>query len=274
MPKRRLDVLLVERGLASSRAQAQRIILAGQVRTGDRILDKAGALVPEDVPLTVVSVPRYVSRGGLKLEAALHRFGVDVRGWVVADVGASTGGFTDCLLQHGAARVYAIDVGYGQIAWSLRQDPRVVVLERTNIRYLAALPEPCDLATVDVSFISLRMVLPAVQRLLKGTGGIIALIKPQFEAGRGKVGKGGVVRNVAQQRQILYDLLGWAQTEGLALQGLMTSPLWGPAGNVEFLAWLGLGQVETPISLEGLIEKAMKDIPAVLAGRVTRRRSL
>jgi 23S rRNA (cytidine1920-2'-O)/16S rRNA (cytidine1409-2'-O)-methyltransferase len=179
----------------------------------------------------------------------LTAFAVDVRGLVAADIGASTGGFTDCLLQHGAARVYSVDVGYGQLAWGLRQDPRVVVMERVNARYLHTLPEPIDLVTMDVSFISLKLVLPAVTPLLRPVGQIIALVKPQFEAGRKQVGKGGVVKDAAVHRSVLHDLLAWASAHGLQTQGLISSPLRGPAGNIEFLVhWVcASGTVQTPV---------------------------
>jgi 23S rRNA (cytidine1920-2'-O)/16S rRNA (cytidine1409-2'-O)-methyltransferase len=236
--KKRLDVLLVDRGLAESRSKAQRLIMAGRVRSGDRVLDKPGTRVPVNVEIAVQEKLPFVSRGGLKLQAALAAFDVPLAGVVAADVGASAGGFTDCLLQHGVARVYAIDVGRGQLAWRLRTDPRVVVMERTNARYLTTLPQPIDLATIDVSFISLRLVLPAVMGWLRPDGHIIPLIKPQFEAGRHQVGKGGVVRDKATHRQALRSVLGWAADHGLYLQGLIGSPITGPAGNVEFLAHL------------------------------------
>jgi len=236
--KKRLDVLLVERGLAESRNKAQRLIMAGKVRSGDRVLDKPGLQVPTTIELTLQEKPPFVSRGGLKLQAALSVFDVPLEGAVAADVGASTGGFTDCLLQNGVARVYAVDVGHGQLAWALRNDPRVVVMERTNARYLTALPEAVDLATIDVSFISLRLVLPAVINWLKPTGRIIPLIKPQFEVERRQVSKGGVVRDKAARRQALRSVLRWATGHGLYLQGLVRSPITGPAGNVEFLAYL------------------------------------
>ena len=236
VPKKRLDLLMVERGLAESRQQAQRLIMAGEVLVDDHPVDKPGTRVPVAADLRASSAPPYVSRGGLKLEAALEAFAVDVQDQVVADVGASTGGFTDCLLQRGAARVYAIDVGYGQLAWKLQQDPRVVVMDRTNARYLEELPEAVDLVTVDVSFISLKLILPAAMGWLGPAGQIVALIKPQFEAGPQDVGKGGVVRNPAVHRRVLTDLTGWADGRGLALQDLIRSPIKGPAGNVEFLA--------------------------------------
>jgi 23S rRNA (cytidine1920-2'-O)/16S rRNA (cytidine1409-2'-O)-methyltransferase len=258
-PKTRLDELMLARRLAETRSQAQRLIMAGQVWAGDAVADKAGQLVAPDTPLRVVEGLRYVSRGGLKLEAALAAFGVDPAGWVCADIGASTGGFTDCLLQRGAARVYAIDVGYGQLAWSLRQDPRVIAIERANIRRLAGLPEPVSLATVDVSFIGLGLVLPPIVRLLTAaTGQVIALIKPQFEVGKGQVGKGGVVRDPRLHRAAIERALGEAVALGLAPAGLIRSPITGPAGNVEFLAWLRLGQpAPDPVTLAGWLERVV-----------------
>lgn len=255
--KRRLDVLLVERGLAESRERAQSLIRAGAVLVDDQPVDKPGTRVPSNAVLRLRETLPYVSRGGLKLQAALDTFGIDVTGLVAVDVGASTGGFTDCLLQRGAARVYAVDVGYGQLAWSLRQDPRVVVMERTNVRYLEALPEPVDLATVDVSFISLELVLPAVMRLLKPGGRVIALIKPQFEAGREQVGKGGVVRDPTVHRAVLHRVLTWAAERGLILRGLMRSPLEGPAGNVEFLAYWTTEPSASSISLDDAITRCL-----------------
>jgi 23S rRNA (cytidine1920-2'-O)/16S rRNA (cytidine1409-2'-O)-methyltransferase len=235
--KERLDLILVEQGLVASRTQAQRLIMAGQVTVSGQVVDKAGMRVPVDAELAVKEPLPFVSRGGLKLDAALDALGLDVSGWIVADVGASTGGFTDCVLQRGASRVYAIDVGYGQLAWNLRQDPRVVVLERTNARYLETLPEPIDLATIDASFISLKLLLPSVMGWLRpGSGSIVALIKPQFEAGRAQVGKGGVVRDPVVHRAVLEEITAWAKGRGLGLAGLIRSPITGPAGNVEFLA--------------------------------------
>ena len=236
--RQRLDVLLVQRGLAESRARAQALIMAGDVRVAGAVATKPGHLVEPAAEVTVAAAPRFVSRGGEKLAHALDVFGVDPTGCICADVGASTGGFTDCLLQFGATRVYAIDVGYGQLHWSLRQDPRVVPIERTNIRHLEALPEPVDLAAIDVSFIGLALVLPAVRRLLAPHGRVVALVKPQFEAGRGQVGKGGVVRERATHRQVLASVAAAAPASGLALRGLTPSPLRGPAGNIEFLALL------------------------------------
>ncbi|MDT8897468.1 TlyA family RNA methyltransferase [Thermanaerothrix sp. 4228-RoL] len=248
--KERLDVLMVERGLAESRAKAQRLIMAGQVRVGGETVLKPGTLVLESAQIEIVEGMRYVSRGGEKLEAALDAFELThLEGWVCADVGASTGGFTDCLLAHGAARVYAIDVGYGQLHWKLRQDPRVVVLERTNVRYLTDLPEQVDLVTIDVSFISLKLVLPTVKGWLKPEGKIIALIKPQFEAGPSESARGkGVIRDPRVHHRVLEEVLAFAVAIGLTPQGLIRSPLLGPKGNVEFLTLLTPGSGESKTS--------------------------
>jgi 23S rRNA (cytidine1920-2'-O)/16S rRNA (cytidine1409-2'-O)-methyltransferase len=258
--KERLDQLLVQRGLVDSRQRAQQLILAGQVAVGERVVDKPGTRIALAAPVAVLSRPPYVSRGGLKLAAGLDSFGLDVRGQIAADVGASTGGFTDCLLQHGATRVYAIDVGYGQLAWELRQDSRVVVMDRTNARYVEHLPEPLDLVTADVSFISLRLILPAAMGWLRADGQIVALIKPQFEAGRAHVGKHGVVRDPAVHRTVLEGIAGWAQGEGLGLHGLIRSPIVGPAGNAEFLAWWARGE-PSPASAAALIEECLQASP-------------
>jgi 23S rRNA (cytidine1920-2'-O)/16S rRNA (cytidine1409-2'-O)-methyltransferase len=255
--KKRLDVLLVERGLVESREQGKRLIMAGQVLVDGQVVDKAGIQVAGGAQIRLRAKPPYVSRGGLKLEAALDSFAIQSAGVVAADVGASTGGFTDCLLQRGARKVYAIDVGYGQLAWRLRQHPRVVVMERVNVRYLESLLEPVDLAAVDVSFISLELVLPSVMGWLKSVGDIIVLIKPQFEAGRAEVGKGGVVKDPEVHRAVLRKILGWAPDHGLAVRGLITSPLKGPAGNVEFLAHLSKGREETGIEIEEAIAECL-----------------
>lgn len=237
----RLDQLLVARGLAAGRGEAQTLIRTGLVRTTGQVLTKPGQAVPPDLPLEVEKPePGYASRGGLKLAAALDCFPVRVKDVVAMDVGASTGGFTDVLLRRGAARVYAIDVGYGQLAWTLRTDPRVVVLERTNIRYLERLPQVPALATIDVAFISLALVLPAVQRLLAPDGQVVCLIKPQFEVGKNQVGKGGVVRDPEAHAAVLRSLLAQARRQGWTVAGVMASPITGPAGNREFLAWLRL----------------------------------
>lgn len=234
--KERVDKLLVVRGLAKTRAQAQALIMAGNVRVNGLRVDKPGKRVPCDAPITVKAPLPYVSRGGYKLAAMLDHLELDVTGWVCADVGASTGGFTDVLLQRSARRVYAIDVGYGQLAWKLRQDARVIVMERTNIRRLSHLPEPVDLATIDVSFIGLHLVLPHVLPLVHPKGWVIALIKPQFEAGRRQVGKGGVVRDETVRKHVLKRVLTDAIALGLFLQALIVSPIRGARGNVEFLA--------------------------------------
>ncbi len=253
-------MLLVEKGLVESRAKAQRLIMAGQVRVNGEVVIKPGTLVPETAHLEIVVGMRYVSRGGEKLEAALVAFGLThLEGWVCADVGASTGGFTDCLLSYGAARVYAVDVGYGQLHWKLRQDPRVVVLERTNVRYLSMLPEKVHLVTVDVSFISLKIVLPVVKGWLQPDGKIIALIKPQFEAGPRESARGkGVIRDPRVHRQVLEEVLSFALEIELIPQGLIRSPLLGPKGNVEFLTLLAPGPKSPFVpNLVSMIEAAL-----------------
>jgi 23S rRNA (cytidine1920-2'-O)/16S rRNA (cytidine1409-2'-O)-methyltransferase len=240
MPKTRLDILLVEREMVESRSQAQRLVMAGQVRVNGQVVYKPATSVLPEALLEIVSGPRYVSRGGEKLEAGLQAFGVEVKGCVCADVGASTGGFTDCLLQHGAAKVYAIDVGHGLLDWKLRQDTRVVVMEDTNARYIEGLLEPVELVTIDASFISLKVLLPVVRRWLPRQGTIIALVKPQFEAGRAQAARGkGVIRDPLVHRQVLLDILHFAQEEGYGVRGLIQSPLHGPKGNLEFLVhWI------------------------------------
>lgn len=255
--KERLDLLIAERGLADSRQKAQRLIMAGQIVVDDRVVDKPGTRVPVAARIAVTGNLPYVSRGGFKLAAALEAFELDVNGWIVADVGASTGGFTDCLLQRGASRVYAIDVGYGQLAWKLQQDPRVVVMDRTNARYQEELAEPVDLATIDVSFISLKLIVPAVIGWLKPGGQIVALIKPQFEAGPKQVGKGGVVRDPAVHRAVLQALTDWSASQHIASKGLIRSPITGPAGNVEFLVHWVPGSNSTgdlPALIQGCME--------------------
>ncbi|VEN74449.1 putative rRNA methyltransferase YqxC [Candidatus Desulfarcum epimagneticum] len=237
--KKRLDLLILEKGLAGTRRRAQSLIMAGKVRVNDRPADKPGASVDAGASIVVKEKDfPYVGRGGVKLEKALKHFKMDVSEAVCLDVGASTGGFTDCLLQNGASRVFAVDVGYGQLAWKLRQDPRVVVIERTNIRHMApdALPSPADLAVIDVSFISLKIVVPAALKFLKDEGRIIALIKPQFEAGRKNVGKGGVVRDPAVHDQVIQDLLDFFKEKNLSCLPVTDSPILGPKGNKEFLA--------------------------------------
>jgi 23S rRNA (cytidine1920-2'-O)/16S rRNA (cytidine1409-2'-O)-methyltransferase len=248
--KERLDTLLVERGLAETRARARAYIMAGEVTVNGERVDKAGTAVPRDARIELAAPMPYVSRGGYKLAGALDVFGVSVSGRICADVGACTGGFTDVLLQRGAARVYAIDVGQGQLDWKLRQDERVTVLERTNARYLESLAEPIDLVVIDVSFISLKLVLPAVRSWLNESADVVALIKPQFEAGPEAVGKGGIVRDPAVRRAVLIDVLGWAVAEGWAVSGLTRSSIQGADGNVEYLVWLRpFGQSIDPVEL-------------------------
>lgn len=241
--KERLDVLLVSLGLAESRAKAQATIMAGEVYVNGQKADKSGMEVDITANIEVRgSACPYVSRGGLKLEKALKNFGVDPTGYVCSDSGASTGGFTDCLLQQGASKVFAIDVGYGQLAWKIRNDPRVVVMERTNIRYvtLEDLGEPLDLSVIDVSFISLSLVLPVVKTLLKPTGQVLCLIKPQFEAGKDKVGKKGVVRDPAVHEEVLQNFISLAKSLDFTIRNLTFSPVKGPEGNIEFLAHLSM----------------------------------
>ena len=243
--KKRLDVLLTEQGYADTRSKAQAIIMAGQVYVDGQKADKPGISYEETVAIEVrgESCP-YVSRGGLKLEKALRDFGVNPTGFVCSDSGASTGGFTDCLLQQGASKVFAIDVGYGQLDWKIRSDPRVVVMERTNIRYVTPedLGEALDLSVIDVSFISLKIVLPTIKTLLKPTGQVLCLIKPQFEAGREKVGKKGVVRDPETHKQVLDDFVELANKLNFTILGLTFSPVKGPEGNIEFLGHLTLAE--------------------------------
>ena len=245
--KKRLDVLLTEQGYADTRSKAQAIIMAGLVYVDGQKADKAGISYEETVSIEVRGdVCPYVSRGGLKLEKALRDFGVKPDGYVCSDSGASTGGFTDCLLQQGAKKVFAIDVGYGQLDWKIRSDPRVVVMERTNIRYVTPeeLGEPLDLSVIDVSFISLKIVLPTIKTLLKPTGQVLCLIKPQFEAGKEKVGKKGVVREPATHKEVLDMFVELAGNLGFTILGLTFSPVKGPEGNIEFLGPLTLGDQE------------------------------
>ncbi len=238
--KVRLDLLLVERGICPSRERARALILSGAVCVDGQPVDKAGTAVSEEVEIFIRGEDNpYVSRGGLKLRGALDRFGLDVRGLVALDVGASTGGFTDCLLQAGASKVYAVDVGYGQFAWSLRRDERVVLFERTNIRFFSGegIEDPIDLVTIDTSFISLKLVIPAVLRLLGKPAWILALIKPQFEAGYGEVGKKGVVKDPVLHQKIVEEIADFCRGLGLRVVGTCESPLVGPAGNKEFFLY-------------------------------------
>jgi 23S rRNA (cytidine1920-2'-O)/16S rRNA (cytidine1409-2'-O)-methyltransferase len=235
--KKRLDLVVLEKGLADSRQRAQALIMAGKVLVNNLIVDKSGTLVSpkDDIVLQEEDHP-YVSRGGLKLQKALHTLGIDINGFVCLDVGASTGGFTDCLLQHGAGRVYAVDVGYGQLSWKLRQNPRVVVIERMNIRYMQpeTIPQPVDLVTIDVSFISLKKVVPEILKFMKKNAGILALIKPQFEVGKRNIGKGGVVRDPGLHAKVISNLSEFFIKKHLLCEWVIPSPILGPKGNKEF----------------------------------------
>jgi 23S rRNA (cytidine1920-2'-O)/16S rRNA (cytidine1409-2'-O)-methyltransferase len=263
MTKTRLDVLLVERGLAESRAKAQALIMAGQVRANGQVALKSGTTVPSNTVLEVDSGPRFVSRGGEKLDAALEAFGIDVKGLVCADVGASTGGFTDCMLQRGAQKVYAIDVGKGILHWKLRNYARVIVMEETNARFVESLPEKVSFVTVDASFISLKILLPVLKNWLTENAQLACLIKPQFEAGKKDVSRGdGVIRDPEIHRQVLLDVLSFAKKEGFGLRGLIKSPLLGPKGNTEFLVWLDLHVDDNPTykSVEELVNEVVPEV--------------
>ncbi len=244
MAKKRLDVLLFEKGMAESRQKAQAIIMSGQVFVDEQRVDKAGAAVDEGARIEVRGQTlAYVSRGGLKLEKAMSTFPISLKGAVCADIGASTGGFTDCMLQNGAVKVYAVDVGYGQLAWKLRSDERVVCMERTNARYLTReqISEALDFVSIDVSFISLHLILPAVRALLSEEGQVVCLVKPQFEAGREKVGKKGVVRDPQVHLEVLEQFLRHAAEADFTVKGITFSPIRGPEGNIEYLGFLQAG---------------------------------
>lgn len=257
--KKRLDVLLVECGLAASREQAQALILGGEVSVAGQTINKAGAQVDTGADVSVRARPAYVSRGAYKLAGALEEFGVSVEGKICADIGASTGGFTDVLLQRGASRVYAVDVGYGQLAWKLRQDSRVVVMDRINARYLESLPEPIDLVVIDVSFISLEFILRVATTLLKTPGEIVALIKPQFEAGRGRVGRGGIVRDPGVHREVLEKLVTASRLLGLRVLGLTRSSITGTEGNVEFLIHLTNDATQPEMDAANAVARALRE---------------
>jgi len=263
MKKQRIDILLVERGLAESRNRAQRLVMAGEVRVDGEMIHKSSTQVEMDAKIEVLQRPRYVSRGGEKLDAALEAFDVDLAGKVCADVGASTGGFTDCLLQNGADKVYSIDVGYGILHWKLRKDPRVVVMERTNARYLDELPEPVSLVTIDASFISLALLLPAVKGWFDGEiGQVIALIKPQFEAGRKEAAKhAGVIKDEEVHQKVIEETLSNALALGFMPIGLIPSPIKGPKGNIEFLVDLCLGSENKGGDIKEMVVGALKKAP-------------
>ena len=268
MSKVRLDVAMAARGLSESRQKAQAIIMSGEVFVDGKRVDKCGAQIPENAAIEVRSknpLP-YVSRGGLKLEKAMQCFPLELEGVTAMDCGASTGGFTDCMLQNGAAKVYAVDVGYGQLDWRLRQDLRVVCMERTNARYLTReqIPEPLDFVSVDVSFISLSLILPALHPLLAERANLVCLIKPQFEAGKGKVGKKGVVRDPAVHLEVLEQFLRHAGENNLTVKGITFSPIKGPEGNIEYLGWLTTdrGDSEYP-DLKELVAKSHRQLEKV-----------
>ena len=258
MTRRRIDAELADRGLFASREQARAAVLAGEVRVGGEVVTKAGYQVTSESEITVAEKQRYVSRGGQKLASALDEFGLDVTGVRAVDVGASTGGFTDCLLQRGASHVVALDVGYGQLAWSLRTDDRVTSVERTNIRSVdpTQLGAPFDLAVIDVSFISLRTVLPHVSVLLGKNGELVALVKPQFEAGKGRVGKKGVVKDAAVHIDVLQGAVQTACDAGMAVRGLTFSPIKGPEGNIEFWMWASRDGGQVSVSAESVVAMA------------------
>lgn len=265
--KERLDVLLVQRGLAPSREKAKTMIMEGNVFVDQQREDKAGSFFDVEAKIEVRgNTLRYVSRGGLKLEKAMEAFGLDLSGCVCMDIGASTGGFTDCMLQNGAAKVYAVDVGYGQFAWKLRQDPRVVCMEKTNIRYVTPedIGEPVDFSSIDVSFISLTKVLEPIRAYLKDDGQIVALIKPQFEAGREKVGKKGVVREKSTHREVIRKVMDYAQSIGFDLCALEFSPIKGPEGNIEYLIHLkkcsGAEGINKGIDPDAVVEQAFAEL--------------
>jgi len=239
-PKIRLDKLLVERGISPTRERAKALIMSGSVVVGESSIDKAGTLVSADAKITIKGQDNpYVSRGGLKLKGAFEKFGINVKDLVAFDIGVSTGGFTDCLLQEGARKVYAIDVGYGQLAWKLRQDERVVVFERTNIRYFSGegIEDEINMVTIDVSFISLKLVMPVVVKLISEDAVILALVKPQFEVGKGEVGKKGVVRDPAIHKRVVDEIAEFARGLNLEIMGTCESPITGPAGNKEFFLY-------------------------------------
>ena len=265
MAKKRLDVLLCERGLMESRQKAQAVIMAGQVYVAGQKVDKAGVQTEENAEIEVRGKTlAYVSRGGLKLEKAMHSFPIMLSGAICGDIGASTGGFTDCMLQNGAAKVYAVDVGYGQLAWSLRSDKRVICMERTNARYLTheQIPDELDFASIDVSFISLRLILPAVRGLLKPEGHVVCLVKPQFEAGKEKVGKKGVVRDPRVHLEVLEQFLINARDADFTVKDMTYSPVRGPEGNIEYLGFLAAGASQDTWrgDLEALVSASHNDL--------------
>lgn len=262
MKRQRLDEVVVERGLLETRSRARAWIMAGDVLVNGQKVTRAGQPVAANDAVALAEARRFVSRGGDKLDHALSTFDVDLAGKVVADLGASTGGFTDCALQRGALRVYAVDVGYGQLDQRIREDPRVVVMERTNARLLQSLPEQVDVVVIDVSFVSLALILPVAAGLLAPNGRVVALIKPQFEAGPKDVGKHGVVRDPVVHARVLHDVISVALANGFAVDGLTASPLLGPAGNAEFLGLFGQDDDGVPAEIEGMIAQALAEVPS------------
>lgn len=266
MKGKRLDVALVEQGFVESRQKAQACIMSGIVFVNDQKVDKAGFSVSDDARIEVRGKTlKYVSRGGLKLEKAMQTFPIDLNGAIAMDCGASTGGFSDCMLRNGAAKVYAVDVGYGQLDWKLRSDERVVCMERTNARYLTTeqIPDPLDFVSIDVSFISLALILPALRPLMKPTGQLVCLVKPQFEAGKEKVGKKGVVRDPAVHLEVVERFYAQAQEFDFSVQGMTFSPIRGPEGNIEYLGWLTVGAGNSvPVDLKALVEQSHATLEA------------
>ncbi len=263
--KKRLDVLLVEKGLSESREKAKALIMAGNVYVNGQKCEKAGTSIDETAEIRIAEELRYVSRGGLKLEKTIKKYGLSLDGCICADIGASTGGFTDCMLQHGASKVYAVDVGYGQLAWSLRNDPRVVCLERTNARYLSeeTIPDALDFFSMDVSFISVKLILPAVFALLRDGGEGVILIKPQFEAGKSKVGKNGVIRDRAVHLEVVSDVIHSLIDMGFGILALDFSPIKGPKGNIEFLAYVKKGSDSNNFDIQTVVESAHSSLDQI-----------
>ncbi|MBR3355192.1 MAG: TlyA family RNA methyltransferase [Oscillospiraceae bacterium] len=260
--KKRLDILITERGLSESREKAKALIMSGVVYVNNEKQDKAGAEFDETVEIQISDSLKYVSRGGYKLEKTIEKYGLDLSGCICADIGASTGGFTDCMLKNNASKVYAVDVGYGQLAWSLRNDPRVVCLERTNARYLnnTIIPDKLDFFSMDVSFISVKLILPALFELLDNNGKGVILIKPQFEAGKGKVGKNGVVRDPSIHKEVLSDITDFLINNNYAILGLDYSPIKGPKGNIEYLAFVEKDGESKPFDIESLVSASHVDL--------------
>ena len=260
--KKRLDILLVEKGLTESREKAKALIMAGSVYVDGQKSEKAGNEVDENAEIHISDDLKYVSRGGYKLEKTIEKYGLDLEGCVCADIGASTGGFTDCMLQNNASKVYAVDVGYGQLAWSLRNDPRVLCLERTNARYLTSeqIPDTLDFFSMDVSFISVKLIIPAVTGLLRDGGKGAILVKPQFEAGKGKVGKNGVVRDKQIHKEVLHDILAFLDSAGFGILALDFSPIKGPKGNIEFLAYVQKGAGSEEYDIDDVVDRAHAEL--------------